>query len=261
MSILSSNIRALRKSKGLTQEDLAHSIGVKRSNIGAYEEGRARPKSQALQNLAAFFKTTVDHLTSTDLRGTEVGGEQIDLEGRQLRTVSIVVDPGSKELVTAVPQKAAAGYSTGYSDNEYLEKLPAFNLPLPEMSSERTYRMFQIRGESMLPVRPGSYIICEYVQNWKSIKDNFCYVLVTKHEGIIYKRVVNEVTLTRNLLLKSDNREFDAYEIPIEDVMEVWKAIGYVSFIIPEPGSETVESLTSMLLQLKGEVDQLKKGR
>ena len=36
------NIRFLRKKKGWTQEKFSKKIGIKRSLVGAYEEGRSR---------------------------------------------------------------------------------------------------------------------------------------------------------------------------------------------------------------------------
>ena len=41
---LNENIRSLRKSLGLTQEEFAGQLDIKRSLIGAYEEGRAEPR-------------------------------------------------------------------------------------------------------------------------------------------------------------------------------------------------------------------------
>jgi transcriptional regulator with XRE-family HTH domain len=44
MKKISANIKFLRKNKGLTQEQFATEIGIKRSMVGAYEEDRASPK-------------------------------------------------------------------------------------------------------------------------------------------------------------------------------------------------------------------------
>ena len=52
MGLIKSNIRFLRKQKGLTHEGLANSINVTRSVIGAYEEGRAEPKIRTMQAMA-----------------------------------------------------------------------------------------------------------------------------------------------------------------------------------------------------------------
>ncbi len=68
MSIVSNNIKYLRRLNGLTQEQFARKIAIKRSLLGAYEEARANPNLTNLKNIAAAFGTSVDNLLKNDLR-------------------------------------------------------------------------------------------------------------------------------------------------------------------------------------------------
>jgi transcriptional regulator with XRE-family HTH domain len=68
MSIVSDNIKYLRKVNGLTQEEFARRIGIKRSLLGAYEEARANPNLSNLMNIAKIFGTSVDDLIKNDMR-------------------------------------------------------------------------------------------------------------------------------------------------------------------------------------------------
>lgn len=68
MSIVSNNIKYLRRLNGLTQEQFARRIGIKRSLLGAYEEARANPNLDNLMAIAKVFNTTVDQLLKQDLR-------------------------------------------------------------------------------------------------------------------------------------------------------------------------------------------------
>jgi transcriptional regulator with XRE-family HTH domain len=68
MTIVSNNIKYLRRLNGLTQEQFSRRIGIKRSLLGAYEEARANPNLDNLQNMAKMFGTTVDALIKTDIR-------------------------------------------------------------------------------------------------------------------------------------------------------------------------------------------------
>jgi transcriptional regulator with XRE-family HTH domain len=68
MTIVSNNIKYLRRLNGLTQEQFSRRIGIKRSLLGAYEEARANPNLDNLQNMAKIFGTTVDALIKTDIR-------------------------------------------------------------------------------------------------------------------------------------------------------------------------------------------------
>ena len=62
MEYIGQNIKCLRKSKGLTQEELAKNIGVNRAMIGSYEENRAAPKLSVIQDIAYFFSISIDNL-------------------------------------------------------------------------------------------------------------------------------------------------------------------------------------------------------
>jgi len=159
MSFIGSNIKFLRKQKNLTQEELSKKIGMNRSMIGSYEEDRAKPKLSSIQLLSHFFKVGVDDLVNKDIskrtgsKNKDSAGN--DIKGTSLRVLSTIVDNENNELITVVPVKAAAGYLKGFSDPEYIEKLPKFALPLHELSQNRTYRVFQIMGNSMEPVAEG----------------------------------------------------------------------------------------------------------
>jgi transcriptional regulator with XRE-family HTH domain len=258
MGFLNTNIRFLRKNKGLTQEDLAKKIGITRPIVGAYEEGRADPKLHTLQNIAHYFEVGIDDLLNKDLSKKKGDNIKADIEGIGLRVLPVIVNPDNKELITVVPIKAAAGYLNGYSDSEYVEKLHHFDLPLNEISSNKTYRIFQIKGDSMKPIMPGSYIIAEYLENWKEVKDNKCYVLLTKDEGIVYKRILNRISESNEFILKSDNPEYPAYQIDINTIFEVWKAIGYISFELPDAEDLSLDKLSSLVMGLQKDLNKLK---
>lgn len=259
MEYIAQNIKYLRKYSGLTQEELAHNIGVNRAMIGSYEENRAVPKLTVLKDLAYFFKITIDDLIKSRLwEESNRDFFQEYIQGDNLRVISTVVDITDKELITTVPIQASAGYTKGYADPDYIEELPRFSLPLVELSKERTYRVFQIKGDSMEPIKSGSYIICEYLANWDEIYDGKPYILISKDDGIVYKRLYNKINDSGEILLKSDNPEYEAYSIKAEEVHEVWKALGFISFELPEPGDITTQKLHSMILSMKNDIDKLK---
>jgi len=258
MHFLGTNIKWLRRSKGFTQEELANKLGIKRSLVGAYEEGRAEPKLRTLLAMAHYFSVSMDELVNLNLQ--EQGLRTPDIKGDQLRILPVVTDSHTgSELSTIVPVKASAGYLKGYGDVDFIENLPQFSMPYPELSQNRTYRLFQVKGDSMLPVPSGAYIICEYEQDWHNIKNEACYVLVTKDEGIVYKRIINNLQ-DGGLLLKSDNPEYPPYTIPSAQVIEVWKARGYTSFQLPDdmPPTFDVQTLIETIAELKTDMKQLK---
>jgi hypothetical protein len=155
--------------------------------------------------------------------------------------LATTVDSSNKENIEVVPLKAKAGYKNGYADSDYIKKLPTFQLPI--LFNDRKYRMFQIEGDSMMPIPDKSFVIGEYVENWYDIKNGNAYILLTKDDGIVFKIVTNELKRRKQLVLHSLNPEFKPYELEVQDVKEVWKFCNYISSEMPEPVQQKDELL------------------
>src|SRR3569833_3329986 len=67
MSNIPSNNNFLRKKKGLTQQQFADELGIKRSLVGAYEEERADPKYELLKKIALFFDLSIDDFINEEI--------------------------------------------------------------------------------------------------------------------------------------------------------------------------------------------------
>ena len=265
MVAINENIRFLRKKMGITQGKFSEAIGIKRSLVGAYEEGRAEPRLANLSRMAEIFETSVDTLINQDvskLTDMELKSKrQFKLAPPKMKILSITVDDNDREYIDLVPQKAAAGYLNGYSDPEYIEELPKFRLP--QFNGHGTYRAFEVSGDSMLPIEPGTIVIGQYVESVADIVSGKTYILVTSSEGVVYKRVFNYLEEKQKLFLVSDNKTFAPYEIHMDDVLEIWESKAFISTKFPEPGAEnnlTLERLATIVLDLQKEVIKLKEG-
>ncbi|HNW52569.1 MAG TPA: helix-turn-helix domain-containing protein [Prolixibacteraceae bacterium] len=260
MIYLKENMKFLRKQKGMTQGDLADKLDVKRSLIGSYEEGRGVPKLTVIRQMAELFGVSMDNLLAVNIAEngewkTENGDRRRETENR-LKVLSVVVTPNNEELISIVPVKASAGYLNGRADTEYMERLPNFSMPVAELSKGRSYRVFQIKGDSMLPVPPGSYIFCDYVEHVSGVREGKPYIIITADEGIVYKRVY--IPDEQHLLLKSDNPEYEPYLVNSDSVLEIWKALGFLAFELPEADALNVQKLTGAVARLQEEVSKLK---
>ena len=71
-SILSKNIKKLRLFKGLNQEEFGTKLKVKRSSIGAYEEGRAEPKLEVIIRISNLFELPVDDIVKKELTVNQI---------------------------------------------------------------------------------------------------------------------------------------------------------------------------------------------
>ena len=59
-------LQKLRKSRGLTQDELAKSLYVSRTAISKWESGRGYPEIESLKAISKFFSVTLDELLSSD---------------------------------------------------------------------------------------------------------------------------------------------------------------------------------------------------
>lgn len=57
-------LQELRKSRGLTQEELAEALYVSRTAISKWESGRGYPSIDSLKEISSYFSVTIDDLLS-----------------------------------------------------------------------------------------------------------------------------------------------------------------------------------------------------
>jgi hypothetical protein len=110
-------------------------------------------------------------------------------------------------------------------------------------------------------MQTGSIIFGEYLENVKAIKNGKLYVLVTKQDGIVFKRIFNFAEDNNKLLLVSDNRQYSPYTVDVEDVLEIWVAKAFFSNQFPDPqgAGVTNDHLAHTIVQLQEEIGRLKK--
>jgi len=248
MSFAGKNLRYLRKLRGWTQEEFAAKLKIKRSLIGAYEEERAEPRLEVLEAMCSIFKLTLDELMLKDLTAVKAGTSYLD-KRRQMKMAAATQD------IQFVPVKAAAGYLAGYADPEFIDELNTFTLP---MLAPGHYRAFEIMGDSMLPTPSGSVIVGEKVEGLEEVKPNNTYIVVSKGEGIVYKRVMKNNRTRNKLTLVSDNPIYEPYNVNTDDVMELWKA----QMIITKTNTQQrwdVNQLAGLVNNLQEQVSSLKK--
>lgn len=103
--MLNENIKALRKNKGFTQDELASRLNVVRQTVSKWEKGYSVPDAEMLQKMAEIFETDVSQLlgkpieqnTNSDLVAEQLAriNEQLAIKNRRSRriwkTIGIIV--------------------------------------------------------------------------------------------------------------------------------------------------------------------------
>ncbi len=332
MSIVSNNIKYLRRLNGLTQEQFARRIGIKRSLLGAYEEARANPNLENLKTIAQVFGTSVDSLIKNDIRKIrETPGislsqsttgiiehprtsinpqpshyqsetrlltstseplpiaklvedffqekEEVIIPQRQIPQRNLLADDESSfqqfvdthlhtvgnapknnseskfqvhSLLTPyVRSNGVKEYLANYQKADYLKSLPTISLPF--INAEKS-RAFEAGND--FPMR-NSILVGSYISDWSNVNDGKFYILVTTQQGVIYRRVYNQIKIKGALLLSSDNTAIPSFEISIKDVVEIWVVNSFISQQLPEPHI-SLERVKNIVDELTNELDRLR---
>ena len=246
MAQANKNLKYLRKLRGWTQEEFAQKLRIKRSLLGAYEEERADPRIDILEVVADMFKLTLDDLLRRDVSDHKTSY----ISRRRAQKLA-----NGRADIPFVPVKAAAGYLAGYGDPEFIDELNTFTLP---MLSGGDYRAFEIVGDSMMPTPSGSVIVGERVQDIEEVKTNNTYIVVSKTDGIVYKRILKNSRQKNKYTFVSDNPSYQPYSVNAEEILEVWQA----QMIISKANTQQrwdVNNLANLVTNLQQQVSSLKK--
>jgi|SRR5690606_18352771 len=125
---------------------------------------------------------------------------------------------------------------------------------MPNLPSDTKYRMFPTIGDSMFPIPENALVIGKYIEDWHHIKNETPCIVITKDEGIVFKLVTNQIKNQKSLLLASLNSLYHAYEVPVENVIEIWQFVNYIADSIPHaevPLQELSRDVHEIKLELK----------
>lgn len=252
MKPIQANIKHLRSLKKLSQERFADDLGWTRSMVGSYEEGRSEPPIERLIDLSNYFNIPIDILVRKDLRKAkdtsfiEIGNKRV--------LFPVTVNEDNEDLIEIIPAKASAGYLSGYDDPEYIEQLQKIKLPFLPTG---THRAFPIKGDSMLPVKDGAFVVAKYVEDINDIKNGRTYIVLTKDDGLVYKRLYSADD-ENLLLLSSDNKSYKPYFVSKETILELWEFTCCINTQEYDEKELKLSSIMTMFQELKVELEAVK---
>lgn len=88
--------------------------------------------------------------------------------------------------------------------------------------------MIRVKGSSMYPkYSSGDIIACRKLHDSKFIQWNKCHVIATREQGLLVKRLKKGKN-DDYILAISDNKEYDPFEIPVDEVTGIALVIGVI---------------------------------
>ncbi len=264
MPLVNENIRILRRRMGLTQEKFAILIGIKRSLVGAYEEGRATPPTENLVKISRAFGITFDQLLNhpyykedyvpySPARETDLFQQNTsrNIEDDAPQHIRELEESHDHSYIRYVSSEMSGEYIRQYNNPSFLLKLPHIRFSgLPKGE----YRAFESAEDFALP---SCTIIGAAVRQIHSVENGKHYLLVTHTGGMLYRRVFNQISLKGSLLLSADVNDIKSEEIPESDILELWEVAAFYSFVMPRP-APSLGNLERMIEDLHKEIKRLK---
>ena len=251
MDYLADNLRFLRKRKSATQEEMAMALDLKKSTYASYENDEGNtPPAKTLYAIAKYFEVTMESLF--DLNYAVLRDQQpLKISAHEIYfPVSVSLE--GTELIDVVPSthQAQAGYLQDYSDPAYIQSLPKINWDLGAYESG-TKRIFQIAGDSMLPIPSQSFILA-VKKEYSEIIEGQPHIVVTKHD-ILFKRLKRTGSKWQ---LISDNAIYPPQSIEVDEVSQYWKALKVI-MDIPDQASITLQDLHLTMEETKEKVERV----
>ena len=206
-------IKQFIDSEGIAVSAFEKSIGMSNASFGKSLRSGGAIGTDKLENILSVYPKLSPNWLLT--------GEGAMLQGENLPVAHQTTSP--KEGIPLIPLSAMAGALTGeqtvleYECERYV--VPVFT---------GADFLMQVKGNSMMPTYiSGDIVACQRVHmSGLFFQWNKPYVLDTA-QGAIIKRI-KPGSDKQHVLIVSDNKEYDPFELPYEDIYAVALVIGII---------------------------------
>ena len=210
------DLKAFRKANNLTQEELGKYLGMKKSFVSKVENGKEKLPQPKLQKLLANRKGW----DTSNLIVDDVYIETLENHGE----INIQAEsPKKADMIPLVPFEAVAGPGTMVFDDEQVI----------DYYEVREFKgadfLIRVKGDSMSPKYVGGDLVaCKVVKDVLFFQWGRVYVVYTKSQGVMIKRV-EPAQDDADILCVSENTKYNPFEVPKEDIAGVALVIGSIS--------------------------------
>jgi transcriptional regulator with XRE-family HTH domain len=161
------------------------------------------------------------------------------------------LSPDQPGVVPLVMQYQFAEYGQRHRQPDYMAQLPTLRLPTLPVGHFRAFE-----ADSDFPF-PGSLLVGKFIKNWYDIADGRLFVLLVHQQGVVCRRVFNQVKVKGTLLLTADKPNLPSREVPLKDVLEVWEITAFFSQQLPE-ATPNLDRMRQLVEELRFEVERMK---
>lgn len=243
MSKFGKNIKKIRVVKKLSQSGFAEIFGLTRASVGAYEEGRAEPKTDTIIAIAKYFSITLDQLLIKDLTVNDIYQIDIFQDGSNPNKEE-QIQVAARSTTPMVFAEVFHDYLKHRGEDIFMAQLPRMMLPGIQQETTRAFEMPDCTMEyNDKGIRQGDLVLCSKINlnETERLLSDMVYVVVSQHD-IWIRRLMR---IGGILELLPDHFFKPAVEIHFADVKEIWKVEGVYTQQLQRP------------IQLEHELNQL----
>ena len=245
ISPIKENILYFLEKQGITKTDFCEKTGISYANIkgkGLYSEIGGTQIGKILSSYSnlspEWLLTGNGQMLKSDVQKTlvhasDASSESIDSQDKYNNNFRIVkIDEPTKytekiiesQKIPLYDVSAAAGY--GSFDDMISQEKVVGEYVVPDFRSIDW--MIYVKGSSMYPkYSSGDIIACRVLHESKFIQWGKVYVIVTREQGILVKRLKRSDN-SDCILAVSDNTTYDPFDIPKDEVLGIALVVGVI---------------------------------
>lgn len=224
MDISGESIQKKRKELGVTQKELADSIGVSYQTIQNWESGKSIPRSK--HQIIGIFLNSEKPVPKSTVETPEI------------------VSKGNAEIVTSPKSKAqrskhdgllvpfydidfSAGNDLVLVDNNKIA--PDYYMDVPEFSGCTAFKAYSDSMENL--IKSGNILFGTKVEEWQLHLEYGQIYGIICNDGRRYLKYIRKFNENPKeyFLLKSENLNYDDFEIPKVAIRSIWLIHGWLN--------------------------------
>src|SRR5690606_16532969 len=199
------------------QQKFAEMIGFSPQVIGNIVCGRkSKPSYDVIEAILTIF---VDIYPEWLITGQE------PMLKEDLPKVVPSLNPDEGFPLIPIEAFGGIGNNAGYAiDFDVIEE----RYVIPLFEGKGVDFLIPVRGSSMYPkYSSGDVVACKFVSELLFIQWNKTYVLDTKTQGAMIKRLL-ESKDPEKIICRSDNKEYPDFEVPLKDIQNIALVVGVI---------------------------------
>lgn len=239
------------KRKNISTQKAAEMLGISRQGVYIYFKTSSLQR-ETVNKILTVFSTTEDEVFNApnprlEAKPTGLYADPLDYEDKSQKFIHLP-DGSIAMRIPIVPQRAYAGYMSGFADPSYYDDLDDILIGV-DREARGTYIGFEVVGRSMVcydtdeladqSIRPGRIAIGRELEpvHWKTRLHTHNYlnwIFVHKKEGILIKQIANHDVENGIITIHSLNPDYPDEDLKLDDMQQIFSVIQIVQKTRPK---------------------------